>query len=101
MTADDQVNFRHGLGHTHVVAVNESAVAPFFQTAVAEADNHIHLFRRAENLHHLPGGIDWVGERSRSATGVKKRLFAKQSKDAKANATALDYEIAADHSILG
>ena len=101
VAADHHVDARHGLGQVHVFALGESPVFPFLHAAVAETDDHIHLFRLAENLHHLPGGLDGVGERSRTATGVDGGLLAEQPKDAEANAPALDHEMAADHPLLG
>ena len=72
---------------------------PFLHAAVAESDDHIHLLRLAENLHHLPGGLDGVGERRRAATGVEHGLLAEHPEDAEANAAALDHEVAADHAL--
>ena len=101
VAADHHVDARHGLGQAHVVAVGEAPILPFLHAAVAEADDHVHLLRLAENLHHLLGGLDGIGERSRTAGGVDDGLFAEHPEDAEADAAALDHEVAADHPILG
>ena len=100
--ADDHVDARHGLGQAHVLAVGEASVLAFFHTAVAERDDHIHLLRLAEELHHLPGGLDGIGELNRAgAVGIELGFFAEQPDDAKANTAALDHDVAANHPILG
>ena len=100
--ADDHVDARHGLGQAHVLAVGEASVLAFLHAAVAERDDHVHLLRLAEELHHLPGGLDGIGELHRAgAAGIELRFFAEQSEDAKAHAAALDHDVAADHAILG
>ena len=102
VAADHHVDARHGLGQAHVVAVGEAPVLSFLHAAVAETDDHIHLLRLAEDLHHLLGGLDGVGERnSARAVGVEAGLFAEHPEDAEADAAALDHEVAADHPILG
>ena len=54
------------------------------------------------SFHHLPGGLDGIGELNRAgAVGIELRFFAEQPEDAKAHAAALDHEVAADHPILG
>jgi hypothetical protein len=102
VAADDHVDARHGLGQAHVIAVGEAPVLSFLHTTVAETDDHIDILRLAEDLHHLLRGLDGVGERnSARAIGVKGSLFAEHPKDAEANATAFDHDVAADHSIPG
>ena len=72
VAADHHVDARHGLGQAHVVAVGVAPVLAFLHAAVAERDDHIHLLRLAEDLHHLLGGLDGVGERHRTgAAGVE------------------------------
>ena len=62
----------------------------------------VHLLRLAEDLHHLAGGLDGIGELNRAgATGIELGFLAEQPEDAKAHAAALDHEVAADHPILG
>ena len=82
VAADDHVDARHGHGQAHVLAVGEASVLAFLHAAVAERDDHIHLLRLAEKRHHLPGGLDGIGERhragaSRCRTGLPCRAARK------------------------
>ena len=100
--ADHHVDARHGLGQADILAVREASVLAFLHTAVAERDDHIRLLRLAEDFHHLPRGLDGIGELNRAgAAGIELGFFAEQPEDAEAHAAALDYEIAADQPILG
>ena len=79
--ADDHVNARHGLGQLHVLAVDEASVRAFRHAAVAERDDDIHLLRLAENLHHLLGGLDGIGELRRGgAAGIELGFFAEHAR---------------------
>ena len=74
--------------------LRSECAASFLHTTVAETDDHIDILRLAEDLHHLLGGLDGVGERNRTA--VKNGLFAER---AKADAAALDHEVPAYHPV--
>ena len=101
VAADHHVDARHVLGQTHVLAVGVAPVLAFLQAAVAERDDHIHLLRLAQDLHHLPGGLGGIGEGRGAAAGVDHGLLAEHPEDAEADAAALDHEVAADHALLG
>ncbi len=100
VAANDDVDAGHGLSHTHVIAAGEFPVLSSRYAAVAKANNHIHLLFLVENVHHVLGGLDGVGERSCAALGIDSGLFAEHPEDAEAQTAALDHLMAADHPIL-
>ena len=95
------VNTRHRFGQAHVVTVSVASVLPFLHATMAESDDHIHLLRLAQDLHHLFGGFDGVVEGGGSGTaGIELGLLAKHPEESKADTAALDYKVSADHSFL-
>jgi hypothetical protein len=102
VAADHHVDARHGLGQAHVVAIAVAAVLVLLHAAVAERDDHMHLLRLAEDLHHLPGGLDGLGERHGTrAARVVLRLLAEQTDETEADTATVDHEMAADRPGLG